>query len=85
MTAPKHSLLELAALAYAEAARIETTQDALVASGLRSAPDVGKLRDAASFAALGRLVDLARGDYVIMDRLRHLTAAAPAQSKATTP
>ncbi len=65
---------EMTALCGAEAARIEMTQVRLVESGLRSTADPGQLRNMRVYESIIHLIDLVRGDDVILNRLRRKTA-----------
>jgi hypothetical protein len=57
-----------------EASRIETVQLDLVEAGLRAAPSGEQLRRKQVFEAIIHMIDLVRGDQVILDRLKKKTA-----------
>jgi hypothetical protein len=68
---------EMVAVCASEATRIEDTQARLVATGDRGAADPDQLRRMRVFEAIIHMIDLVRGDDVILNRLRRKTAPSP--------
>ena len=73
MSPPPVTFSEMRSVLLAEADRIGGIQEALVAAGLRSAPEEGELRRKHVFERLAQLIDRVTADSVIKDRLKGAT------------
>jgi hypothetical protein len=78
---------EMVDACLSEATRIEVIQADLVATGIRAAPDPGKMRLRDVFSAIVRMIKLIRSDPALVERLKKkavyaagTSAAPPAQA-----
>lgn len=78
-------MTEMVALATYEARRIELVQENLVEAGLRAAASPDELRRMRVYEAIVHMIEVLRGDRVIMDRIARHFGGQAARAKGSAP